>query len=215
MGNQQLELNEVEIHGFEGKYSVTREGKVYNLKRKRYLKSKITRFGYEEVALSNQTNGIRNVKYISVHRLVAQAFLKNPDNLPQINHIDGNKLNNQAVNLEWCTPKHNIQHAQKLGLKKPSRPNLGKNKVNAKSKYRNVIYISDKNAFKAVMCRIKDGQRFVKTRLFSINKYGYEKAELLAAEAVNTFIDTYSAFGDVPKLQILKFNDHPRNRSTL
>ena len=54
-----------------------------------------------------------NKKQCLVHRLVAKMFIPNPDNLPQINHIDGNKLNNQVSNLEWCDAKQNMQHAFK------------------------------------------------------------------------------------------------------
>lgn len=203
MGNQQLELTSKDVVGFEGKYSVTKDGKVLNCKRGSYLKPKLTRFGYYEVALSNQKDGIRYVKYKSVHRLVAEAFIDNPSNLKQVNHKDGDKLNNHVSNLEWCTAKQNIEHAWQLGLTKPSKPNLGRKLDNSESKFRNVIYIGKKNAFRAVLSRVINGKRFTKTKMFSIDKYGYTEAELLAAKTVNEFIDTYPEFADTPKLELV------------
>lgn len=55
-------------------------------------------------------------KFISIHKLVATHFIKNPEKLPVINHIDANKSNNAIWNLEWCTQKYNVKHAQALGL---------------------------------------------------------------------------------------------------
>lgn len=70
--------------------------------------------GYQRVVLSLDKNG---GKYYYVHRLVAQAFIPNPDNLPYVNHKDGNKNNNCVDNLEWCTRSENEKHAWRIGLK--------------------------------------------------------------------------------------------------
>lgn len=69
--------------------------------------------GYMEISV-----GARPQTRLKVHRLVAMAFLDNPENKPQVNHIDGNKKNNDVSNLEWATARENVQHAIKHGLNK-------------------------------------------------------------------------------------------------
>lgn len=76
--------------------------------------------GYQAVSYMNRAN---KEKIAYVHRLVAQAFVPNPNQKPQVNHIDGNKDNNAADNLEWVTPKENTNHAYRIGL---ISPNAGK-----------------------------------------------------------------------------------------
>jgi len=76
------------------------------------LKARIHPEGYLQVAL--MIDGKRYEKL--VHRLVAEAFIDNPEKKPQINHKDGNKMNNQATNLEWATPSENGKHAYMTGL---------------------------------------------------------------------------------------------------
>lgn len=70
--------------------------------------------GYMIVTLCKGKNQGRQNK--RVHRLLMEAFVDNPNNYPQINHIDGNKLNNNLDNLEWCSSKHNSVHAASMGL---------------------------------------------------------------------------------------------------
>lgn len=79
------------------------------------LKQTKTKRGY----MKFHTSIARKVKNFLVHRLVATLYIPNPDNLPQVNHKDGNKLNNHKDNLEWCTGKANMKHAKKNSLLKP------------------------------------------------------------------------------------------------
>ena len=102
-------------------YMVSDHGRILSFKGKSKLiiSSSITAKGYEYVAIRQK--GIY-VGY-SVHRLVATAFIPNPKRLPQVNHLDGNKLNNHVANLEWCDAYDNVMHAIRPGLR-PSSPAL-------------------------------------------------------------------------------------------
>lgn len=118
----------LKIKDFED-YLIDENGKVYSIRKNKWLKTHINKYGYEKVVL--QKNKFR--KTLSVHRLVAIAFIPNPNNYPQVNHIDGEKTNNNVSNLEWCTPKHNMNEAVRIGLfesvKKKNRENAIKNKL--------------------------------------------------------------------------------------
>lgn len=76
------------------------------LTKERILKTKICRNGYEMVCLCKNSR----TKWFLIHRLVAEAFIPNPDNLPEVNHKDENKLNNFVDNLEWCDHNYNINY---------------------------------------------------------------------------------------------------------
>ncbi|MCF0232461.1 MAG: NUMOD4 motif-containing HNH endonuclease [Enterococcus sp.] len=111
-----------DIKGYEGLYQVSNLGRVKSLDRyvrckhnsKAHIKGKIkaiskNRYGYCMVGLAKENT----YKGFCVHRLVAQAFIPNPQNKREINHIDCNKENNIVKNLEWCSRKENMQHASK------------------------------------------------------------------------------------------------------
>lgn len=96
------------VIGYEGLYEVSSIGNVRNVRRNTLLKLSKNQ-GYIQVHLYK--NGIR--KGFKVHRLVAEAFLSNPDNLPEVNHKDGNPINNSVNNLEWCDHKYNVNYGHR------------------------------------------------------------------------------------------------------
>lgn len=88
---------------------ISRTGKVWTTKYDRELHPLVTNRGYLRVNLSKD----KTVKRVHVHRLVAQAFIPNPDNLSEVDHIDGNKLNNTVENLQWISHSDNMRKACK------------------------------------------------------------------------------------------------------
>ena len=106
------------IKGFDG-YFINELGEVKSVKsfkgtQEKILKGSKNQQGYKTISLMK--NGKMYTK--TLHRLLANTFIPNPNNLPCINHIDGNILNNSLDNLEWCTYGHNEKEAYRLGLKK-------------------------------------------------------------------------------------------------
>ena len=103
-----------DIKGFEGIYQVSNCGRVKSIVRyKRIMKPALDRGGYLKICLTDFNHKKHTIK---IHRLVAENFLENTKNKGQVNHIDGNKLNNRVDNLEWCTQSENMQHAFKNNL---------------------------------------------------------------------------------------------------
>lgn len=94
-----------DVKGYEGIYGITSCGKVWSYRRQKFLEPYITKNGYLLVKLYK--NG--KCKPFSVHRLVAEAYIPNPDNLPQVDHIDENKTHNYINNLQWITGRDNCR----------------------------------------------------------------------------------------------------------
>ena len=95
------------IKGWEDKYLAYSDGRIYSLLRNKFLKPRMSMDGYERVCLFNDG---KRYEY-RVHRLIAETFIDNPDDLPQVNHKDFNRSNNCLDNLEWCTNYENIHYS--------------------------------------------------------------------------------------------------------
>ena len=127
-----------EIPGYDGKYLVSNHGRIKSMWRLRNLyvnghgrsnvrvhKERLmnpTDNGNGYLIVSLKSNNNRNSRY--VHRLVAELFVENPMDLPVVNHIDYNKKNNHADNLEWCTQRENISHSIP-NMRKPHKRKCG------------------------------------------------------------------------------------------
>lgn len=116
------------VTDFEEMYEVSNMGNIRSLDRKvrgsfnlyaikkgQKIKPVLNQSGYATVILCNGPTGSKRK---TIHRIVALAFIPNPENKPFINHINGNRTDNRVINLEWCTPAENAMHAWKTGLAK-------------------------------------------------------------------------------------------------
>ena len=142
------------IKGFEGLYLITKDGRVWSQEKTvqvgnnggfetrpaQWLKPSILKRGQGYLRVYLAKNGKKHARL--VHRLIAEAFIPNPDNLPQVNHKDGNSLNNAIANLEWCTPQQNSIHAFQNGLAKPPKQ-CGANNSQAKLTNEQVLQMRD------------------------------------------------------------------------
>jgi len=121
MNNMIIDEEWEDIKYYEGKYQVSNKGRIRSLsrmvfqsngssylKKDKFIKLTINTNGYQRISLYK--NGIQ--KNLSIHRLVAETFIENPNNLPEVNHKDEIKINNVVSNLEWCTRQYNNEYSK-------------------------------------------------------------------------------------------------------
>lgn len=116
------------IPAFGGRYEASELGEIRHSLSKNIRKARLNKYGYLQLNFS-RGDGTGKSDTILVHRLIAKTFIPNPENLPEVNHIDGNKQNNRVDNLEWCSISYNGKHAFRLGLQQPKK---GENHCKAK-----------------------------------------------------------------------------------
>ena len=112
MENFLKDMKQIIIKGELSTYYISKDAKIYNTKTSRWIKGRMAPNGYWDFILNH---GGKQHSF-RAHRLVAEYFIPNPENKKQVNHIDGNKLNNNLNNLEWITNEDNMKHAVKNNL---------------------------------------------------------------------------------------------------
>lgn len=147
-----------DIDGYNGEYKVSNHGRVFSVKSNIFLKERVTKLGYSRYALL--INGVR--KDMLSHRLVALHYLDPQILKKEINHKDGNKLNNSHSNLEWCSRKENMIHATLNGL-------ANRGSKNPKSKLTEDDVIKIRNMFNNKEMNQADLARLFKVAPNSIN----------------------------------------------
>lgn len=182
-----------DIKGFEGLYKISNDGKVWSEYKRDYLKPRLSMDGYERVALSKN-----NKRYeYRVARLVAEAFVENPENKPQVNHIDYDTRNNWYENLEWCDNYENSHYSYDAGrfmTKREYKVYTFTNVYNGDSfsiiGISNVAkkFASSKKNFKAIIKKYANTGMYVKQGIFKGLRIDSEYLEVQRLE--NNLVDS-------------------------
>ena len=150
-----------------------KEGTLYKQKNKEAVTNYKNNKGYWVVNLWVEGK----LYHRQIHRLLAETFIPNPENLPYINHIDGDKTNNSLDNLEWCTHSHNMQHAWDTGLHKNYHSNASVKRKKCTSKYYGVYWSKERKKWCTTIGFNK--------KCYALGRYINEED---AAKAVDNFI---------------------------
>ena len=152
-----------DIKGYEGLYAITEDGQVWSYRRNKYLKQQQAR-NYLSIELHKDNNR----KNYFIHRLVAETYIPNPHNLPEVNHIDENKYNNCVDNLEWVSHKDNMNH----GTQKERASTKCKKRIRCIET--DTVYNSTKEAAEALDIKAPNITACLKGRQKTSGKYHWE-----------------------------------------
>lgn len=153
----------IDIQDYEGLYQISNFGRVKSLTYGRIRKTQINNAGYEFVSLCKDNKARPH----SIHRLVATAFVSNPYDYKYVNHIDENKLNNCASNLEWCSAKQNLEHSNVINkmLSAGHRAN-----EKAVMMFKNGVFVAEFDSISKAAEAIGSFQQLVTNCLYGIQK---------------------------------------------
>lgn len=177
-----------DVVGYEGLYQVSNLGQVKSLRKNIILKQNLNQNGYPRVVLNN-----RGRKVCNVHRLVAIAFIPNPNEKPEVNHIDNNPQNSRVDNLEWVTHKENMEWCAKQGRKKTTSETRKRMK-RTRIKDRKPVIGTDKNGTKYVFCKLED------VEILGFDSKNVSKCCKGKAKTVKGF--TWEFLSSVPTIQL-------------
>lgn len=134
-----------EIEGYDGDYIISNFGKVKSLRFNKRIPLKQIKHSRGYLVVNLFKNKIP--KKFLLHRLVAENFIENPENKPEVNHLNGDKSNNHISNLEWATYSENTKHAWKTGLMENTRKAVKKNAIIATEARKKQIFSSKLNIY--------------------------------------------------------------------
>ena len=184
----------VNVLGYESFYEVSNLGNVKTLGNNKFGISRIMkntlRNGYCTVTL--RKNNIQ--KIFRVHRLVAEAFIPNPNKKPQVNHINGVKSDNRVVNLEWNTASENMTHASNNNLLNIIKGKKHHNFKLSEEKIKEIIFLSDRFTQKQLSIKFNVSQSLINLKLSTVNKNKkviLDKENNVFYESVNEVCNLY------------------------
>lgn len=137
----------VDIIGYEGLYRINRNGDIWSCKSNRLMKHSLNNQGYHCVCFYKE----KNTKIYSIHRLLGIHFIPNPDNLPEIDHIDRNPLNNNLENLRWVSKSTNQQNKGRYAKNKTGYKNISSLITKSKNGFINEYWVIQLRLFKCIL----------------------------------------------------------------